>query len=58
MAEKERLLTSFTPKFDSERQRMDRLLMSSDERAAEVNALQVMLLRLEISDLADVVTAE
>ena len=32
------------------------LLMASDERATEVYALQIVLLRLQVRDLADVVT--
>ena len=31
--------------------------MAADERAAEVNAFQVVFLRLQVGDLADVVTA-
>jgi len=30
--------------------------MATDERATEIDALQVVLLRLQVGDLADVVT--
>lgn len=35
---------------------MNRLLMATDERATEIDALQVVLLGLQVGDLADVVT--
>ena len=36
---------------------MNSLLVAADERATEINALQVVFLRLQIGDLTDVVTA-
>lgn len=35
---------------------MDGLMMAADEGSAEVDALEVVLFRLEVGDLADVVT--
>jgi len=57
MPQEVRLLRPFAPKLDGEGQRVDSLLVASDERATKVNAPQVMFLRLQVRDLADVVTA-
>lgn len=57
MAEEVCLLAALAPELDGERQGMDRLPVAADERAAEVDALEVVLLGLQIRDLADVVTA-
>ena len=51
------LLGLFTPELDCVGQRVDGLLMPSDERASKVNSLQIVLLGLKIGDLANVVTA-
>ena len=56
MAQEVSLLRAFTPKLDGVRQRVDGLLMTADERATEVDVLQVVLFGLQIGDLADVVT--
>ena len=56
MAQEERLLAAFAPEVDGVRQRVDGLLVAADEAAAEVDALQVVLFRLQVGDLADVVT--
>lgn len=58
MAEKESLLRPLTPELNGEGKRVDSLLMTPDERAAKVDALEVVLFRLEVGDLADVVTAK
>lgn len=54
--QEESLLCAFTPKLDGERERMDRLLMSSNERPAEVDSFQVVPFGLQERDLSDVVT--
>ena len=36
---------------------MDGLLVAADEGAAEIDALEIVLLGLEVGDLADIVTA-
>lgn len=56
VAQEERLLAAFAPEVDGVRQRVDGLLVAADEAAAEVDALQVVLFRLQVGDLADVVT--
>lgn len=55
MSQKESLLSPLTPELDGVGQGVDGLLMAADERAAEVDALQVVLFGLQVSDLADVV---
>lgn len=55
MAQEICLLCSLAPKLDGERQGMYCLLVTANEGPAEVYPLEVMLLGLEIGDLADVV---
>lgn len=49
------LLAPLGPETNSIRQRVHCLRMTSNERATEVNALQAMLLSVQIRDLANVV---
>ena len=58
MAEEKSLLRPFTPELDSKGERVDSLLMTTDERAAKVDTLEVVLFRLEVGDLPDVVTTK
>ncbi len=58
MAEEIRLLGPFAPEFDGERQGMDRLLMATNEGATEVDALEIVLLRLQIRNLSNVVATQ
>lgn len=55
MPEEKRLLATFAPEIDGVGKSVDGLLVATDERAAEVNALQVVFFRLQVGDLADVV---
>lgn len=56
MAEEVRLLLALTPELDGVRQRVHRLAVAADERASEIDVLKAVILRLEVCDLADVVT--
>jgi hypothetical protein len=56
VSEEERLLAPFTPEIDGVRQCVNGLLVAADERAAEVDAFQVVFFGLQVGDLADVVT--
>ena len=55
MSQEVGLLRAFAPELDGIRKRMYGLTMASNERAAKVDSLQVMLLRLKVRDLANVV---
>ena len=56
MSEEKRLLAAFTPEVDGVRQRVNGLLVAADERAAKVDAFEVVFFGLQVGDLADVVT--
>ena len=56
VSQKVRLLCLLAPEFDRIRQGMDCLLVAADEGPTKVDSLQVVLLRLQVGDLADVVT--
>jgi hypothetical protein len=56
MPQEKRLLAPFTPEIDGVRQCVDGLLVAAYERAAEVDALQVVFFGLQVGDLANVVT--
>lgn len=56
MSKEERLLTTFTPEVNGVRKSVDGLLVAADERAAEVDAFEVVFFGLQVGDLADVVT--
>jgi hypothetical protein len=43
VSEEKRLLAAFTPEVDGVRERVNGLLVAADERAAEVNAFEVVL---------------
>ena len=58
MPEEKCLLAAFAPEVDSVRERVNGLLVAADERAAEVNAFEVVLFRLQVGNLADVVTVK
>ncbi len=58
MAEKVRLLCAFAPELDGERQSVDCLLVAADKRATEVDALEIVLLGLQIRNLSDVVATQ
>lgn len=58
MAEEVRLLLTFAPKLDCVRQCVHRLAVAADKRAAKVDVLEAVVLRLKVCDLADVVAAE
>jgi len=58
MAEKIRLFYALAPEFDGEGQGVDCLLMATNEGATEVDALEIMLLRLQVCDLTDVVATQ
>lgn len=51
-----RLLLALGPELDGVRERVHGLAVSADEGAAEVDVLDLMLLGLQVGDLADVVT--
>lgn len=57
MPKEKRLLAAFTPEVDGIRERVNGLLVAADERAAEVDAFQVVFFGLQVGDLANVVTA-
>lgn len=57
MTKKIGLLFPFRPKFNRIRQCVDCLTMTSNERAAEIDVLEIMLLGLQISNLTNVVAA-
>ena len=56
VAEEVCLLRTFGPEVDGIRQGLDGLSMTSDEGTAKVDMLQMMLLTLQVSDLANIVT--
>lgn len=56
MTQKVCLFAAFAPELDGERKGVDGLLVAADKRATEVDALKVVLFRLQVGDLADVVT--
>lgn len=52
------LLRAFTPELDGIREGVNSLAMTADEAAAEINVLEVVFLRLQVGDLADVVAVK
>lgn len=56
MAQKVGLLLAFGPEADGIRQCVHGLAMAADEGSAKVDVLDLVFLRLQICDLADVVT--
>ena len=58
MPEEKCLLAAFAPEVDGVRERVNGLLVAADERAAEVDAFQVVFFGLQVGDLADVVTVK
>jgi hypothetical protein len=58
MPQEKRLLQPLTPKLDRETQGVNCLLVSANERSAEVYSLQIVFFGLEVGDLADVVAAK
>lgn len=55
MPQKIRLLTPLRPEADGIRKRMHSLRMPANKRAAEIYLLEIVLLGVEVRDLADVV---
>jgi hypothetical protein len=51
------LLCTFGPEFDSVGESIHCLPVASDEGSPKVNVFEVVLLRLQVGDLADVITA-
>lgn len=49
---------AFRPKLDSIGERIHGLVMASNERASEVNVLEVVFFGMQVCDLANIITAE
>lgn len=58
MTQEVRLLLSFRPEANGVGEGVHCLTVASDERASEVDVLDLVLFRLQVSDLANVVTVE
>ena len=58
MSQKISLFGSFRPELDCVGQRVHRLMMTPNETSAKIDVLEVVLLGLQIRDLADVVAGD
>lgn len=57
MSQKIRLLCTFGPEFDGIGESVHCLPVASYEGSPEIDVLEIVFLRLQVGDLADVVTA-